>query len=297
MAESMNAESSGSEPVDPLTDTDALTDERREAEAHRCQRRVLVLVGAGLAAATLVAAVWMAASTGPSSTVPNHKPLDARAPGSRAADLFPKHELAAPSASIAGTAPDVAVTPLDRALIADTTDPKAAAAEDALRASADEGAVGNDENPVVHALADMADTLQAIQERLDVVLADMRNRPTAMQPASSAATDATTAQLRQQLQRRDSELAALRRERAAREQTITSLTEQLQRVEGRPALPGWTVVGLTAQSAALRDPSGRTRVVAAGEVIVDDIKVISIDTASNRVHTTVGDMIHRGGTP
>jgi hypothetical protein len=288
MAEPMSAELLGSEAVDPLSDVDVSRN-----RPHSSRRRVLVLVGAALAAAILVMVTWMMLSTDhspPSSTL-----VSADARESRAADSSAQPELA-PSASIVGTAPDIAVTPLAPPLAADTAGPQPAAVAESSAASGERGRA-DDANRIVHDLAQMANTLQSIQEQLAVVLAEVRDHPAAAQPPSSPVIDPTMAQLRQQLQRRDGEIAALRRELAAREQTITTVTEQLKRVESRPALPGWTVVGLTAKSAALRDPSGRTHVVATGEVIVDDIKLMSIDTAINRVSTTVGDMIYRAGTP
>jgi hypothetical protein len=290
MAEPMSAELLGSEAVDQLGNVDASRD-----RAYRSPRRVLVLVGAVLAAAILGVVTWMMMSTDPSSPASTLVALDARESRVLATDPSAQSELA-PKASIVGTAPDAAVTPLGPPLATDTIGPESAAAADSSGASGD-GRVADDPDRIVHGLAEVTNTLQSIQEQLHVVLVEVRDRPMAAQPPSSPVIDPTTAQLRQQLQRRDGELAGLRRELAAREQTITTMTEQLNRVESRPALPGWTVVGLTAKSAALRDPSGRTHVVATGEAIVDEIKMISIDTVTNRVSTTVGDMIYRAGTP
>lgn len=286
MAEPMSAE---------LLDPDGIDVEVSTHGGQRSRRRLFVLVGAALATAILGVVTWMLISPESSSPASTVVSVDARESRVLAADASEQPELAPPT-SMVGTEPDAVVKPLGPPLTADTTGPKPTVAADSSRTSSD-GGLADDSNRIAHELAQLANTLQSIQGQLDVVVAEVIDRPRAASPPTSTVTEPTMAQLRQQLQRRDGEFATLRRELAAREQTIATMTEQLKRAESRPALPGWTVVGLTAKSAALRDPSGRTHVVATGEAIVDEIKLVSIDTATNRVSTTAGDMTYHGSKP
>lgn len=185
-----------------------------------------------------------------------------------------------------------------RALTDDAASLKRPARQDAVLAQEIDAKIAESEDRTGQRLDQLSHALRSIEGQFEVVLTEMRNHPasTETQKNSAAAADGQTAHLRQQAKNRDGEVATLRQELAAREKVIANMTEQTRRLAKRPALPGWSVVGLTARSAAFRDLNGRTRVVATGEVIVDDVKLLGIDTASNRVNTTAGEMIYLGDT-
>lgn len=136
--------------------------------------------------------------------------------------------------------------------------------------------------------------LQNVRGLIELVVAELRTNPLSgeMQEKLDAADKMVTL-LKTQGASKDGEIVRLRRELAERERLIADMKEENRRLAEKPALPGWEIVGLTARNAAFKDPAGHTRVIAVGEVIVDGVKLLEIDTAANRVGTTSGYMVYR----
>jgi hypothetical protein len=137
-------------------------------------------------------------------------------------------------------------------------------------------------------------SLQTLRAALDTVRVELSARPSPELRRSPANTEKRVDSLHRQLSTRDPEAVRLRREVPANGHSPSDVKALSQRSASRPGLPGWEIVGLSARNVALRDPGGRTHVVAIGETIVDEIELTQIDTVANRITTTAGDITYRG---
>ncbi len=137
-------------------------------------------------------------------------------------------------------------------------------------------------------------SLQTLRAALDNVRVELSARPSSEPRRSSANTEKRLDSLHRPLTTRDPEGVRLHREAPANGHSSIDLKAPSQHSTARPGLPGWEIVGLSSRNVALRDPGGRTHVVAIGETIVDEIELTQIDTVANRITTTAGDITYRG---
>lgn len=137
-------------------------------------------------------------------------------------------------------------------------------------------------------------SLQTLRAALDTIRVELSARPSPELRRSPANTEKRADSLPRQLSTRDPAAVRLRREVPANGHSPSDVKALSQHSASRPSLPGWEIVGLSARNVALRDPGGRTHVVAIGETIVDEIELTQIDTVANRITTTAGDITYRG---
>lgn len=270
------------------------------APSGRGRGGVWLVVGGLFLAAAVIGTGWMAYAALHGDEAPRG------AAGARPSLMESAAQPAVPPpAPIAGDTPaDPRFVPADAPPLGVVDAPSAAPAMDApLHAEAATPAP----NPVDSATAagelrgamtqrfDQVDAgLQNVRGLVELVVAELRTNPLSgeMQEKLDAADKMVTL-LKTQAASKDGEIVRLRRELAERERLIADMKEENRRLAEKPALPGWEIVGLTARNAAFKDPAGHTRVVAVGEVIVDGVKLLEIDTAANRVGTTSGYMVYR----
>jgi hypothetical protein len=148
---------------------------------------------------------------------------------------------------------------------------------------------------------------RALEERLDRIeislqgmqrmLESLRTELTAVRayqppPQPTGPTEKRSVSPRQRLTIRHQENA--RRELAVNGPSPGDGKPIPQRSTERVPLPGWEIVGLSARNVALRDPGGRTHVVAIGEVIADDVELTRVDPVANRIITSAGELTYTG---
>lgn len=135
-------------------------------------------------------------------------------------------------------------------------------------------------------------SLQGLRGILDNMRMELSARPAQEFHTSPAVGEQRADSLHRQLTTRDPENVRLHRQQAVNRHPPSDLKPVSQHAAARTGLPGWEIVGLSARNVALRDPGGRTHVVAIGETVVDDVELTQIDTVANRVTTTAGDITY-----
>ena len=189
---------------------------------------------------------------------------------------------------------------VEQSRVADSTDPapqSAGSAAGPATASRLNEARAESSAPDAVALGQRLDRIENSLQALQGILDDMRMELSARSPQEShtspAVVEHRAGSLHRQLTSRDPEIARLHREQPVNGHPPSDLKALSQHSAARTALPGWEIVGLSARNVALRDPGGRTHVVAIGETVVDDVELTQIDTVANRITTTAGDITYR----
>lgn len=137
------------------------------------------------------------------------------------------------------------------------------------------------------------ESLQTLRAALDKVQMELSARRAAEPRKSAVNTEKHLDSHYLASGTRDLETVRLPRGSIAKGHPSIDLKVQSQRAATGSGLPGWEIVGLTVRNVALRDPGGRTHVVAIGETIVDEVELTQIDTVANRITTTAGDITYR----
>lgn len=197
--------------------------------------------------------------------------------------------------------PASSVQRFEQSRVADSTDPapqsagSAAGPATASRMNeASRESSAPDAVAVEQRLDRIENSLQALRGILDNMRTELSARPTQESHKSPAFVEQRPGSLHRKLASQDPEIGRMHREQPANGQPSGDLKARLQHSAARSGLPGWEIVGLSARNVALRDPGGRTHVVAIGETVVDDVELTQIDTVANRITTTAGDITYRG---